>query len=106
MIQKYRGELLDADAPDNENQADESQADEDDADATELQGAGGGRQLPGDYSLPPLASFGSRYSPALVSVAPPVCVRYNPPFTSWLIRRNEMLVEVSDPREQAPSSIR
>lgn len=35
----------------------------------------------------------------VVAVGSPVLARYNPPFTPWFLRRNEVLVEVSYPPE-------
>jgi hypothetical protein len=40
----------------------------------------------------------------LTPLAAPVYARYNPPFTPWFMRRNEVLVEVADPHTPDRSS--
>jgi hypothetical protein len=38
----------------------------------------------------------------LAAAGDPVLARYNPPFTPWFMRRNEVLIAVAAPRQSAP----
>jgi effector-binding domain-containing protein len=38
----------------------------------------------------------------LAAAGDPVLARYNPPFTPWFMRRNEVLIPVAAPRQSAP----